>query len=114
MALGASASRAPIPSASGASCARRWGRRPLDVPLAPPLLDTDVLIDYLRRSSAARSALESLFTDGSGALGCVVSKAETLSGMQSDEEARTEALLSSLEWVPVTEEVEGLQPPYPR
>jgi predicted nucleic acid-binding protein len=66
------------------------------------LLDTSVLIDVLRGSSAARDwlgAVEELPACSE------LTRAEVLRGVRSAERTRAERLLSSLRWVPVDEPI---------
>jgi predicted nucleic acid-binding protein len=73
--------------------------------LLPPLLDSDVLIDYLRRVPGATTAIDSLLEVGNGAIASVVSKTEILSGMRPAEEEGTLSVLAGFEWVPITDPI---------
>ena len=68
------------------------------------LVDTSVLIDYLRGQADAAEVLER-----ERALGPLhaseISRLEVLAGMRSSEEVDTRSLLSSLVWHPVDEDV---------
>lgn len=68
------------------------------------LVDTSVLIDYLRGEQGAGQLLES--ERSTGALhGSEITRLEVLAGMRAAEEDRTRALLSVLRWHPVDAEV---------
>lgn len=67
------------------------------------LLDTDVLIDYLRRVPTARRLLRPRLLAGEAVAASVVTKAEVLAGMRRSEEQRTVRTLGSLAFVPVDE-----------
>jgi predicted nucleic acid-binding protein len=71
--------------------------------MAPQLLDSDILIDFLRGRAAAWSLLAGLQASGEAPLISVVSVAEILAGAQRAEEEATERLLSVLEKIPVSE-----------
>lgn len=68
------------------------------------LVDTSVLIDYLRGHPGAAELLER--ERGDAPLhASEMTRVEILAGMRSDEEAGTRALLSTLVWHPVDAEV---------
>ena len=69
------------------------------------LIDTNILIDALRRKRGRWELLSGLvFADGS--LGCsAVTVAELYAGMKGHESARTEELLSAFHHYPVTTEI---------
>lgn len=68
------------------------------------LVDTDVLIEFLRGKEKAKILLEE--ASNHAKLFCsVVTIAEILAGMRLSEESATEALLSSLNSLPVTENI---------
>lgn len=69
------------------------------------LLDTTVLIDVLRGRAEVRRELAGLVAEGKLLATSVVNVAEVYAGMRVEEEARTEAFLSGLEVLPVTEAI---------
>lgn len=69
------------------------------------LLDSSVLIDFLRGSDRARAWLEGL---SEVPVCSEVTRAEVLRGMRAGEHQATERMLQSLRWVPVDEEVSRL------
>ena len=71
------------------------------------LLDTNVLIFALRRSTAALDLLERLRQRDDATIS-VATRAEVLAGMRPHEEPSTMALLNSLRNLPVTDEVADL------
>jgi predicted nucleic acid-binding protein len=70
-----------------------------------PLLDSDILIDFLRGHPEAWSLLDSLRMLGEVPLVSTVSVAEILAGARHGEEEATEQLLSVLEKIPVSESI---------
>ncbi len=64
--------------------------------------DTSVLIDHLRGRAEARELLEARIGGGEALYGSVLTRTEVLAGVRVGEETRTRALLSAIEWVPVT------------
>lgn len=68
------------------------------------LVDTSVLIDYLRGRQEAADTLERVRTAGP-IDASEITRLEVLAGMRSSEEAHTWSLLSTLRWRPVDEEV---------
>lgn len=73
--------------------------------MARQLLDSDILIDFLRGRAAAWSLITRLQATGEAPLISTVSVAEILAGAQRDEEEAVERLLSVLEKVPVSESI---------
>lgn len=69
------------------------------------LLDTTVLIDVLRGRAEVRRELAGLVAEGKALATSVVNIAEVYAGMRVGEEAGTEAFLSGLEVLPVTEAI---------
>ena len=67
------------------------------------LLDTDILIDFLRGREAARELIAQLSPPESIPFISVVSVAELLAGMKSGEQKATEGFLSLFKKIPVTE-----------
>lgn len=70
----------------------------------PVLVDTSVLIDYLRGVPAAADLLESE-RSAEALHASEISRLEVLAGMRATEEAQTRLLLSTLRWHPVDAEV---------
>lgn len=70
----------------------------------PPLIDSDVLIDVLRGTSAAlrRLTQEAHRFD---LFGSVVTRAEVLAGIRPGEEERTGVVLAHIRWLAVDEAV---------
>lgn len=68
------------------------------------LVDTSVLIDYLRGHQDAAVVLERERAAGP-LLASEITRLEVLAGMRSDEEDATRALLSALLWHPVDAEI---------
>jgi len=66
------------------------------------LLDTTVLIDVLRARANRRAKLVDLIEGGHTLTTTALNIGEVYAGMRVDEEARTEAFLSSLECYPIT------------
>jgi predicted nucleic acid-binding protein len=72
--------------------------------MTPVLVDTDILINFLRGRDAAKNFSLSKIEDGP-LLCSVITVAEIVTGMRSHEEARTMALLDSLELVDVSRQI---------
>lgn len=69
----------------------------------PLLIDTDILIDYLRKKEEARAFLEGLKEP---ALISAITVAEVYAGVREGEERRrTEVFLGTFEVVPITQEL---------
>lgn len=68
------------------------------------LLDSDVLIDYLRRVPAAIKRIHPLLVAGEAAAS-VASKTELLAGMRETEVARTVRLFGTLTIVPIDDTI---------
>ena len=68
------------------------------------LVDTDVLIDFLRERERAKQILEGGMQKGS-LHSSVVTLAELLAGMRPEEKEATEALVEGLILLPVTETI---------
>ncbi len=68
--------------------------------MKPVLVDTDVLINFLRGKQQAKEFLLSHL--GSPILCSVITVAEIFAGMRPHEEEKTRALLDNLEVIPVT------------
>ncbi|MEA2369034.1 MAG: hypothetical protein QOH38_1752, partial [Thermoleophilaceae bacterium] len=69
-----------------------------------PIVDTDVLIDYLRDADPAVALLEPLFAAGSLAPS-VNTKAELVAGARAGQRPALARLFDSVAWLPVTDEV---------
>lgn len=68
------------------------------------LIDTSILIDYLRGRQAAADVLER--EQAAGTLhASEITRLEVLAGMRANEEAATRSLLSVLDWRPVDADV---------
>jgi predicted nucleic acid-binding protein len=72
---------------------------------SPILLDTDVLIDYLRDAPAAVRLLDRRIVAGEAVATSVISKAELLAGMRTSEEERTVRTLGSLALLAVNDAI---------
>lgn len=68
------------------------------------LVDTDVLIDFLRKKMDAKLLLEEASRTGTLSIS-VITLAELLAGMRSSEEQVTEELIAGFSLVPVTEQI---------
>ena len=69
------------------------------------LLDTDVLIDYLRDLPAAVRLLDPRIAAGETVVASVITKAELLAGMRTSEEERTIRTLGSLTLFPANDAI---------
>ncbi|MGH2981256.1 MAG: type II toxin-antitoxin system VapC family toxin [Solirubrobacterales bacterium] len=65
------------------------------------LLDTDVLVDYLRGSAGAQAAIRPL-AGRERLLASVVTRTELIAGMRSAEKPALEGLFDLLTWIPVS------------
>lgn len=68
------------------------------------LVDTDVLIDFLRKRPAAQAILQTAATEADMYIS-VVTLAELLAGMRAAEESATEALVGGFTLVAITEAI---------
>jgi hypothetical protein len=73
--------------------------------MARQLLDTDILIDFLRGRAAAWSLMANLRAGGEAPLISAISVAEVFAGARRGEEEAAERLLSVLDKVPVSETI---------
>jgi predicted nucleic acid-binding protein len=73
-----------------------------------PLLDTDILIDFLRGRVEARTLLVSYRARGDRPIISVVSVSEVWAGSRPAEKAPTAALLSALGKIPVSEKIAAM------
>ena len=78
------------------------------------LLDTDILIDFLRGRAEARNLLASAEERGERPFISVVSVSEVWAGSRSAEKAATAALLSALGKIPVSEKIASIAGDYLR
>jgi predicted nucleic acid-binding protein len=69
--------------------------------ISPILLDTDVLIDYLRYVPGAVRLLQSRIAAAEPIAASVASKTEVLAGMRASEEERTVRTLAALVLLPI-------------
>jgi predicted nucleic acid-binding protein len=69
------------------------------------ILDTTVVIDYLRDRPEAVTLLEGLVATNESVVASELVRFEVLAGARPSEIWRIEAFLGELRWVPVTEEV---------
>jgi predicted nucleic acid-binding protein len=73
--------------------------------VAVHLLDTDILIDFLRGRGEARALLRRYEAAAEPPVISVVSVTELWAGMRQGEESATGALLSALRKIPLSEEI---------
>jgi predicted nucleic acid-binding protein len=66
------------------------------------LLDTGILIDALNGKRGRRELLDRLLQDGAELACCPINITEVYAGLRPGEEAKTERLLRSLKFYPVT------------
>jgi predicted nucleic acid-binding protein len=68
-------------------------------------LDTSVIVDHLNGYEPAVDLIVELIEEEAEFVSSMVVRTEVLAGMRANEEKRTRAFLSLIEWDPVTEEV---------
>lgn len=68
-------------------------------------LDTSVIVDHLNGFEPAVELIVSLIEEEAEFVSSMVVRTEVLAGMRANEEKRTRAFLSLIEWDSVTEEV---------
>jgi len=73
--------------------------------MTPILLDTNIIVDVLRRRKDARLALENLLSHDSPLASCAITITEVYAGIRPHEEKSTRAFLDSLVFLPITEEI---------
>jgi predicted nucleic acid-binding protein len=73
--------------------------------LSGVLVDTDVLIEFLRGNSKVKDMLAQELMEGRRLFCSVITEAEILAGLRSGEERSVEGLLEKLESIPVTREI---------
>ena len=66
------------------------------------LLDSTVLIDYLRGNTEVRERLRTLTEDGHQLCICAINVAEIVAGLREEERAATERFLSALSYIDLT------------
>lgn len=71
--------------------------------MADYLLDTNIIIDYLRGDLRKVQVLRQLVSTGSILYSCEITVAETFSGMREEEREVTETFLNSLHYLPTEE-----------
>jgi predicted nucleic acid-binding protein len=69
------------------------------------LLDTNVIVDALRRRKDRHLLVESLLLQGQPLASCPVTVTEIYAGMRPHEEGPTRAFMDSLLFLPVTKEI---------
>ncbi|MGH3427175.1 MAG: type II toxin-antitoxin system VapC family toxin [Mycobacteriales bacterium] len=69
------------------------------------VVDTSILIDHLRGHGAATDLIDGALSRGERPIASEVTRIEVLAGMRSSERRQTRALLGSLEWESIDEEV---------
>lgn len=67
--------------------------------MADYLLDTNIIIDYLRGNPEKTNYLEDLISGGNLLHSCEMTIAETFSGMRENERVMTEEFLNSLHYI---------------
>lgn len=68
-------------------------------------LDTSVIVDHLNGYEPAVDLIVELIEEEAEFVSSMVVRTEVLAGMRANEEKRTRAFLSLIEWDPVTQEV---------
>jgi predicted nucleic acid-binding protein len=76
--------------------------------VATYLLDTNIIIDTVNGKKGRAELLKNLILQGNTMACCPINIAEVYAGMRPKEEARTTALLRSLQLFPITFEVAGV------
>jgi predicted nucleic acid-binding protein len=69
------------------------------------LLDTNIIVDVLRRREDARLLIENILSQGKPLASCPVTITEVYAGMRPHEEKATRAFMKSLVFLPVTAEI---------
>jgi predicted nucleic acid-binding protein len=73
--------------------------------VATCLLDSGIIIDILNGKRGRRERIDQLIEDGADMACCSIQVTEVYAGLRPGEEARTERLLRSLKFYPVTWEI---------
>ena len=73
--------------------------------MRPFLLDTNIIVDLLRRRPDARLLIENLLNLGQPLAACPITITEVYAGMRPHEEKTTREFMRSLVFLPVTSEI---------
>ena len=73
--------------------------------MPPFLLDTNIIVDLLRRRPETRLLVENLLDQGQPLASCPITITEVYAGMRAHEEKTTRAFMASLVFLPVTSEI---------
>jgi|ERR1035438_4351572 predicted nucleic acid-binding protein len=73
--------------------------------MPPFLLDTNIIVDLLRRRADVLLLIESLLSQGQPLGSCPITVTEVYAGMRPFEEKATRAFMRSLVFLPVTSEI---------
>ena len=73
--------------------------------MPPFLLDTNIIVDLLRRRSDTRVLIENLLNQGQPLAACPITITEVYAGMRTHEEKATREFMRSLIFLPVTSEI---------
>ena len=73
--------------------------------MTPFLLDTNIIVDVLRRRRDAHILIERLLSEGHPLASCPITITEVYAGMRPHEEKATRAFMKSLVFLPVTAEI---------
>ena len=73
--------------------------------MTPFLLDTNIIVDVLRRRPDALLLIENLLNQGQPLASCPITITEVYAGMRAQEEKATRAFMGSLVFLPVTSEI---------
>ena len=71
----------------------------------PFLLDTNIIVNVLRRGEDAHSLIEALLSQGQPLASCPITITEIYAGMHPHEEKATRAFMKSLVFLPVSAEI---------
>jgi len=82
--------------------------------LAKYLLDTDIIINYLRNQKETVSLVQRFFKEGAILGCCSVNITEVYAGMREKEKPKVDGLIDSLEFFPTTRETSRLAGEYIR
>src|SRR5579864_4892770 len=72
----------------------------------PLLLDTNIIVNVLRRRDDAQLLIENLLSQGQPLASCAITVTEIYAGMRSHEEKTTRAFMKSLVFLPVSAEID--------
>src|SRR5260370_34825185 len=73
--------------------------------MTPYLLDTNVIVNVLRRRNDAHLLVERLLRQGQPLASCPITITEVYAGMRPHEEKPTQAFMKSLVFLPITAEI---------